>query len=452
MKRPATVLHEQHRFIFLVTLCIGMFMAILDVNVINIATISIQTEFHASVSAITWAVDIYNLSLCGLMLSGGTLADKFGARRIWLSGLALFTCASLGCGASVSIGQLILFRIIQGAGAALFIPASFSLLSAGWPDSHERQQAIGMFGGLVSVAAAAGPVLGGILVSGLGWRSIFLINLPVGLYGFCSGCRLFPVVTPFRTKRLDIAGQILSMISLGCLSWVLIQLPVQPWNQWGMPLITLASLLCAGGFVMVERKCAFPMLPLTFFRSPVFNIANLSGFFINVCYFGSLYALNLILQQHWHYTPFQSGIALLPLASFLFVGNLSAGRLMQRWGIKRQMVAGLLTGSLGYAGMISLNGQITLMTVVAMALLAGGVAFAVPPMTATVLAGRTQDTAGTASAIHTTFRQTGSLIGIALAGLIFSCTQCPIIVLMGVSALIHLMLALINAVIHSEAT
>lgn len=173
MKGPVTVPHERHQFVVLVTLCVGMFMAILDVNVIKIATISIRSEFHAPVSAITWAVDAYNLSLCGLMLSGGTLADRYGSRRIWLSGLVLFTCASLGCGISVAMWQLISFRILQGAGAALFIPASFSLLSAGWPDRHARQQAIGMFGGLVSVAAAAGPVLGGVLVGDFGWRSIF---------------------------------------------------------------------------------------------------------------------------------------------------------------------------------------------------------------------------------------------------------------------------------------
>lgn len=452
MKVPVTVPHERHQFIVLVTLCVGMFMAILDVNVINIATISIRSEFHAPVSTITWAVDAYNLSLCGLMLSGGTLADRYGSRRIWLSGLVLFTCASLGCGMSVAMWQLILFRLLQGAGAALFIPASFSLLSTGWPDRHARQQAIGMFGGLVSVAAAAGPVLGGVLVGDFGWRSIFLINLPVGLYGICSGYRLLPAALPSRLRALDFTGQVLAMATLGCLSWVLIQLPEQKWGQSALPLMALASLLCAGGFVMVEHKSASPMLPLVFFRSPAFNLANLSGFFINVCYFGSLYALSLILQQYWHYTPFQSGMALLPMAFFLFVGNLSAGRLMRRWGIRKQMVTGLLAGSVGYAGMISLHGQITLLAFLSMALLAGGVSFAVPPMTAAVLAGRTQDTAGTASAIHTTFRQTGSLVGIALAGLIFSCTQNPITVLMGLSASVHLLLALMNAGMHSEAT
>uniref|UniRef100_UPI00101F44AD MFS transporter n=1 Tax=Rahnella sp. RFA10(1/100) TaxID=2511202 RepID=UPI00101F44AD len=259
-------------------------------------------------------------------------------------------------------------------------PAIFSLkilmLSSLIPDRHARQQAIGMFGGLVSVAAAAGPVLGGVRVGDFGWRSIFLINLPVGLYGICSGYRLLPAALPSRLRALDFTGQVLAMATLGCLSWVLIQLPEQEWGQSALPLM--------------------------------------------------------------------------PLAFFLFVGNLSAGRLMRRWGIKKQMVTGLLAGSAGYAGMILLNGQITLLVFISMALLAGGVAFAVPPMTAVVLAGRTRDTAGTASAIHTTFRQTGSLVGIALAGLIFSCTQAPITVLMGLSALVHLLLALMNAVMHSD--
>ncbi|NDL64337.1 MFS transporter [Acerihabitans arboris] len=442
MSQPDLVINTQRQMILLITLCVGMFMAILDVNVINIATINIQSEFHSSITAITWAVDAYNLSLSGLMLSSGVLADRFGARRIWLLGIALFTGASAGCGTSGSILELITLRLVQGIGAALFIPASFSLLSAIWPESGSRQRAIGMFGGLVSVAAAAGPVVGGFLVSGMGWRSIFLINLPIGLYGIYSGYRLLPCSPRKNPKGLDMIGQILAIATLGGISWVLIELPMQGWTQSMLPFITLLTLLCAAGFVTVERRTTSPMLPLYFFRSRAFNLANITGFFINVSYFGSLYALSLVLQKQWHYTPFQTGMALLPLAVFLFVGNFSAGRLMSRWGVKTQMIGGLLMGTVGYAGMIALDRQITLAVIIAMALLAGGVAFVVPPMTATVLSGKTQDTAGTASAIHTAFRQTGSLVGIALAGLIFSLADSPLTLLMEISALIHLLLAI----------
>ncbi|MFE8152630.1 MFS transporter [Brenneria goodwinii] len=434
---------KSRRIHILLTLCVGMFMAILDVNVINIATLNIQSEFHSSISALTWAVDAYNLTLSGLMLSAGTLADRYGARRMWLLGLMVFTGASAGCGISGSMPQLIVLRLIQGVGAALFIPASFSLLSAIWPDSLSRQRAIGLFGGMVSVAAAAGPVLGGVLVSYFSWRSIFLINLPIGLYGVLTGYRLLPCPPGNPGKGLDMAGQILAIVTLGCISYVLIQLPAQRWSHSLLPLITLVSLICAAGFIVAERRAVSPMLPLPLFRRRAFNLANLTGFSINVCYFGSLYALSLILQQHLRYTPLQTGLALLPLAVCLMIGNLSAGRLMSRWGVKKQMIAGLLLSGMGYAGMLGLDEQITFFVVMAMALLAGGVAFVVPPMTATVLSGATPDTAGTASAVHTAFRQIGSLMGIALAGLIFSLAASPLALLMAISALIHVLLALV---------
>ncbi|CPR15853.1 MFS transporter [Brenneria goodwinii] len=434
---------KARRIHILLTLCVGMFMAILDVNVINIATLNIQSEFHSSISALTWAVDAYNLTLSGLMLSAGTLADRYGARRMWLLGLMVFTGASAGCGISGAMPQLIVLRLIQGVGAALFIPASFSLLSAIWPDSLSRQRAIGLFGGMVSVAAAAGPVLGGVLVSYFSWRSIFLINLPIGLYGVLAGYRLLPCPPGNPGKGLDMAGQILAIVTLGCISYVLIQLPAQGWSHSLLPLITLVSLICAAGFIVAERRAVSPMLPLSLFRRRAFNLANLTGFSINVCYFGSLYALSLILQQHLRYTPLQTGLALLPLAVCLMIGNLSAGRLMSRWGVKKQMIAGLLLSGMGYAGMLGLDEQITFFVVMAMALLAGGVAFVVPPMTATVLSGATPDTAGTASAVHTAFRQIGSLMGIALAGLIFSLAASPLALLMAISALIHVLLALV---------
>lgn len=446
MMSPLSLVTDEPRQVHtLLTLCAGMFMAILDVNVINIATMNIQSEFHASLSAVTWAVDAYNLTLSGLMLSAGVLADRYGARRMWLLGLVVFTGASVGCGISGSMPQLILLRLAQGVGSALFIPASFSLLSVIWSDNQSRQRAIGLFGGMVSVAAAAGPVLGGFLVGYFSWRGIFLINLPIGLYGVLTGCRLLPCSLANPGKGLDMAGQILAIATLGCISYVLIQLPAQGWSHSLLPFMTLFALICGAGFIVVERRAVSPMLPLSFFRRRAFNLANLTGFLINVCYFGSLYALSLLLQQHLRYTPLQTGIALLPLAACLMVGNLLAGRSMSRWGVKKQMIAGLLLSAMGYAGMLCLDEQVTFPVVIAMALLAGGVAFVVPPMTATVLSGRSPDTAGTASAAHTAFRQIGSLMGIALAGLIFSLAASPLMLLMALAALIHILLALVIA-------
>ncbi|TKI04493.1 MFS transporter [Martelella alba] len=434
------------QFQTLLVLCAGMFMAILDVNVINIATVAIQSRFNASLSALTWAVDAYNLALSSLMLSAGVFTDRYGARRIWLLGLVVFTGMSVGCGLSGSMDLLIVLRLLQGSGAALFIPASFSLLSLIWPERAARQRAIGLFGGIVAIAAAMGPILGGFLVGCFGWRSLFLINFPMGCYGVMAGRRLLPRSAGGKRTGLDAAGQLLGIATLGGFSYVLIQFPSQEWSKSALPVVCLFSLLGAAAFIAAERRAVSPMLPLAFFRYRAFNLANITGFGINACYFGSLYALSLIMQQQWRYTPLQTGMALLPLAVCLMVGNLLAGRLMSRWGVKKQMVAGLAASALGYAAMLCLTPGITLYAIIAMALLAGGTAFVVPPMTATILAGSTAGTAGTASAIHTAIRQTGSLLGIALAGLTLSQAGSPLTLIMTVSALFHGGLALVIGV------
>lgn len=430
------------RFGVLLVLCAGMFMAILDVNIVNIAVVSIQAEFQASLSAMTWAVDAYNLSLAGLMLSAGVLADRHGARRMWLLGLVLFTGASLGCAVSGSMTQLILSRLVQGAGAALFIPASFALMPVIWPDNAVRQRAVGLFGGIVAVAAAAGPVLGGVLISVFNWRSIFLINIPIGLGGLLAASRMLPAVPGRRRPGYDVMGQSFGILGLAGLSYVLIQLPGQGWRDTMIPLAALAALISAAGFFLAERRARAPMIPSALCRNGAFNLANTTGLLMNACYFGGIYALSLLLQQQMHYSPLQTGLALLPLAACLMGGNMLAGRLMVCLGVKKQMVIGLLLSACGYLGMLCLQQRFTPPVVIAMMALAGGTAFVVPPMTVTVLRSAPPSMTGTASAVHTTLRQIGSLIGVALAGLVFTLAQAPLAVLMPAAALIHLLLAL----------
>ncbi|WP_410012782.1 DHA2 family efflux MFS transporter permease subunit [Sodalis sp. C49] len=431
------------QFAVLLVLCAGMFMAILDVNVMNIAIVSIQSEFRTTVAGMTWAVDAYNLALTGLMLSAGALADRHGARRIWMLGLLLFTGASLGCGLSHSIVQLIVLRLAQGMGAALFIPASFALMPLIWPINAARQRAIGLFGGIVSLAAAAGPVLGGFLVGFFSWRSVFLINIPIGLCGLLAAFRLLPVVTGGHGRGFDPAGQGLGIATCAGISYLLIELPTRGWTNGLIQLSAGVALAGAAGFILAERRAVSPLIPQSLFMQRTFNIANLTGMIINVCYFGGIYALSLVLQQHLRFSPLRTGIALLPLAVFLMIGNILSGRLMARWGIKKQMIIGLVLSACGYFGMACLQDHITPLVIAAMAVLAGGAAFVVPPMTAAVLHSAPLSMAATASAVHTTLRQLGSLMGVALAGLAFTLISSPLATLMLVSMLSHLFLALV---------
>jgi DHA2 family methylenomycin A resistance protein-like MFS transporter len=434
---------QRRQFAVLLVLCAGMFMAILDVNVINIAIASIQSELRTTVAGITWAVDAYNLTLTGLMLSAGALADRHGARRIWMLGLVLFIGASLGCGLAHSIGQLIMLRLIQGMGAALFIPASFALMPLIWPDNALRQRNIGLFGAVVSLAAAAGPILGGFLVNFFGWRSVFLINIPIGLCGLLAAFRLLPRVHGGRERDFDMAGQVLGITTLTALSYLLIELPALGWASSLIQLAAGISLAGAAGFIMVERRAVSPLVPQSLFQDAGFTIANLTGMMINVCYFGGIYAMSLELQHHLHLSPLRTGMALLPLALCLMAGNILSGRLMAHWGVKKQMITGLALSACGYLGMLFLADHITPLVIIAMALLAGGAAFVVPPMTSTVLHRAPLAMVASASAVHTTLRQLGSLMGIALTGLVFSLLVSPLAMLMLVSALVHLLLALV---------
>ncbi|XBS69873.1 MFS transporter [Acerihabitans sp. KWT182] len=249
----------------LLVLCTGMFMAILDVNIINIAVVRIQAEFDTTLVAMTWAVDSYNLALAGFMLSSGVLADRYGARRIWLWGVVFFTGASLGCAVSRSITQLILLRLLQGTGAALFIPASFALMPIIWPENTARQRAIGLFGGIVAVAAAAGPVLGGVMIDAFSWRSIFLINIPTGLFAILSACRQLPRAFGNRGGHYDFIGQSTGLLGLACLSYVLIELPAQGWHDVWIRLAALAAFLSAvifsGGTVRPGAHDSAPVIP-----------------------------------------------------------------------------------------------------------------------------------------------------------------------------------------------
>lgn len=284
-------------------------------------------------------------------------------------------------------------------------------------------------------------VLAGILVEHFGWRSLFLINVPVGAYGAWYARQQLPETSKVTTDFLDFRGWILSFFMLACLSFVLIEWPVKYMSSiwlWG---ILLLGVLCLIRFIVVEKRHHSPMLPLSLFHNFAFNLANLTGFFINACYFGGLYALSLMLQQHWHYSPQQTGFILSPLAICLMFGNILAGRTMARWGVKRQMVLGLLLSSIGYLEIAHLTAHLGLVNWAAFVLLSGGVAFVVPPMTAAVLHSAPLRESGRASAVHMTIRQNGSLFGIAFASLILNLSSVPVLLFMGLSFAVQLVLA-----------
>ncbi|WP_065202129.1 MFS transporter [Chromobacterium subtsugae] len=409
--------HPQAGLPALLTLSAGMFMAILDTNIVNLALPELQRGLHASLSQLTWVVDAYVLTFAGLMLSAGWLADRLGARKVFAWGLGLFVLTSLLCGLAANVELLIGARLLQGMAAALFMPSSLGLLRHAFPQPAERARAVGVFGGLVATAAAAGPVLGGLILGPLGWRGAFLVNVPVGLAALLATARAVPAQPPAPGRRPDVPGQLSGMLTLLLASCALIEGPRLA-GGWQLPALLAASAASACLFCLLERGNPQAMVPPQLFRHPAFAAANWVGFAIGAAYFGSLLLLSLYLQQGLRMDALRAGLALLPLALCLTAGNIAAGRLLPRMGARRQIRDGLLLAAAGYL-LLALASRLGLPWLLAAMLpLALGTALAIAPMTATVLESAPPQMGSTASAVLNAIRQAGALVGTAGAALV----------------------------------
>jgi DHA2 family methylenomycin A resistance protein-like MFS transporter len=345
------------------------------------------------------------------------MGDRFGRKGAFLIGLVVFTGASALCGTAPTIWVLQAARVVQGIGAALLVPSSLSLLSAAFPDSREQARAIGIWGGIGGIGAGSGPVLGGLLINTLGWRSAFYINVPVGLIALLLTLR-YVVPTPRSPRRsLDVGAQVLGVIALGLLTFICIE--GGDALSWTSPLL----LVSAGGFVLatllflwIERRARDPMLPLALFSSPTFSTGNLVGLLINFGFYGQLLLISLYFQQVRGYSPLLTGLALLPQAGLISFSSWLSGRVTAHHGPRLPMLIGLLLGAGGLLATMAVTGATTGYPVIAPALMATGLgmSFTMPAMTAAVIASAPADRSGIASAVLNASRQVGGTLGVAL--------------------------------------
>ncbi|NTY39404.1 MFS transporter [Burkholderia diffusa] len=406
------------RHLTLALVAIGMFMAVLDTTIVNVALPAMRASLGATVAHLAWIVDAYTLSFAALILAGGTASDRFGAANVYLAGLALFVGASAACGLAPSVAVLVAARFVQGVGAALFLPASLAIVRGTFEVPAERARAIAVWAGIASVAASVGPVLGGILVEGFGWRSAFLVNVPTGAAAFAGAALLVRMPASRHTRRFDWAGQFASAAALGALCFAAIELPTRGLGApavWGA---MLAAGLATAVLVVVERRVREPMVPPAWFRNRVFVAMNLMGGLVYVGYFGLLFVLSLYLHGSVGLNARQTGLMLLPLALSLSLGNLLSGKLHGRASAAR-----LMSGGLGMAtlAVVALAGALAMrapwpVTWAAMAAFGTGTALSVAPMISTVLDQVPADAAGVASGFLNAARQAGSLLGVAIAG------------------------------------
>jgi DHA2 family methylenomycin A resistance protein-like MFS transporter len=396
---------------------LGFAVVQLDVSVVNVAIKPIGTQLGGSVSDLQWVVNAYTVAFAALILSAGALGDRVGARRVFVSGFALFTVASAACGLSPSLGFLIASRAVQGVGAAVLVPCSLSLLTHTFDDVAGRARAVGQWAAGASIALSGGPVVGGVLTGTLGWRWVFFINAPIGVLGIWLTLRYAGETTRSPDRGVDLPGQLSGATALALLSAATIEGGV---HGFGYGRVLLGYSLCAVaaiGFLVTEARRASPMLPLRLFRSRAFGAATAIGLLLNVGVYGLLFVLSLYFQSERGYSPLQAGLAFAPMTGVVLGSNLLAGSLARRIGAPAVVVAGSTLLLLSAAGLLVAGAGTPYGAIVGQLVALGlGVGLVVPVMTTAVLSSVEPSWSGVASGALNTARQTGSVLGVGLFG------------------------------------
>jgi EmrB/QacA subfamily drug resistance transporter len=401
----------------LVGCCLALFIISLDATIVNVALPAMQSDLHASVSGLQWVIDSYTLVLASLLLLAGSTGDRIGRRAIFQAGLVVFAVGSLACSLAPNLGTLIACRMLQAVGGAMLQPNALSTITNVITDPARRAHAIGMWAGVFGIAAASGPILGGILVATVGWRAIFWVNLPVAAAAFVLVARYAPETKAPRPRRADLLGQLFLIVTLATLTYAVIEGPAR---GWGSAMIIGLFAVAAVGlaiFLLVERRRAEPLLELRFFRSPAFTGAASMATLAFAILAGFLFLNTLYLQEVRGDSALIAGVATLPATVVIAVLSPLTGRLVARRGSRFPMTAAgfFLAGGALVLSQDSVDSSY-LFLAVGYVLLGLGFALINPPITNTAVAGMPQAQAGVASAVATSSRQLGNVLGVAVVG------------------------------------
>jgi DHA2 family methylenomycin A resistance protein-like MFS transporter len=402
----------------LVVMCVGYFLVLLDVTIVNVTLPSIASGLDADVGSLQWVVDAYAIALASLMLAGGSAGDLHGHRRIVLAGLCVFGAASFACGGAPSSGALIAARAVQGVGAALLLPGTLAIVTHAFPEAGEQARAIGLWASIGSLALPAGPLLGGALTAAFDWRAVFLVNVPIVIAALVAARRLLPSTSQDREGEIDVPGALLAAAALAAATFAFVEA-----GRGGHAALVAAAgalaLVCAGAFIAVERTVAHPMLPLALFRRPDFSVANAVAGSMNLATLGMLFVLTLYLQTVQGRSALAAGVAVLPLFLPLSVLAPLAGRLTARAGPRLPITLGLLTAAVGVALLSATSADSSYAQLLPALLLWGiGLGVLTPAVVAAAVRTVPAARAGLASAVNNTARQAGGAIGIAAFGAI----------------------------------
>jgi EmrB/QacA subfamily drug resistance transporter len=406
------------RWAVLSVLCLAVLVVNIDMTILNVALPTLVRKLHATSSGLQWIVDAYAIAFGGLLLVAGSLADRLGRKRMLLAGFCTFAAGSLGAALSDSVGVLIAWRAVMGAGAAMTIPAGLSTLDNVFPDSDERARAIGVWGGTMGVGIALGPLAGGLLLSRFWWGSVFLVNVPLLIIGVVAAWRLVPESRNLGADRPDPVGAALSIVGMGLLLWAIIEAPSRGWTSAGVVLAGIGAVVTLAAFVAWERRSDHPMLKLEFFRSPRFSAATgalLLGLF---ALSGSLFVLTQLLQFDLGFSPLQAGVRILPMAALVAVAAPLSPLIVRAVGSKVTATAGLaaIAGGLWWAAAVS-TVTATYADVLPGLLLVGfGAGLLMPTAADSVLGSIPRAEAGIGSGTYGVAIQVGAALGVAVIG------------------------------------
>lgn len=412
---------HRRRVLVLAICCMSLLIVSLDNTVLNVALPSMRHELHASVSGMQWTIDAYTLVLASLLILAGSTADRIGRRRVFAAGLVLFTAGSALCSLAPTLEWLIAFRMVQAVGGSMLNPVAMSIITNTFTDPKERARAIGVWGAVVGISMAAGPLIGGLLVDSVGWRSIFWVNLPVGLLALALTLRYLPESRAEHPRRSDPVGQLLVMVLLGAMTYGIIEGPAAGWTSPVIVGCALAAVAALTALIVYEPRRAEPLIDPRFFRSAPFSGATVMAVSAFAALSGFLFLNTLYLQDVRGLGALDAGLYMLPMAVPAFLCAPLAGRLVATRGPRLPLlIAGVAMGASGLLfAAFSAEGSTPLM-------FAGYVLFGIgfglvnAPITNTAISGMPRAQAGVAAAVASTSRQTGGALGVAVIGAVLA--------------------------------
>ncbi len=412
---------HDRRWLTLLVLCVSLLVIVIDNTIVNVALPTLVRDLGTSISDLQWVVDAYTLVFAGLLLTAGSLGDRFGRKGALTLGLVIFGGASVAAAFAGGVTPLIAARAVMGIGAALIMPATLSILTNVFTDSRERALAIGLWSGVAGIAVALGPVTGGFLLDHFWWGSVFIVNVPIVIGALIAGHFLVPTSRNPQRPRLDLIGAGLSILGLGALVASIIE---APGNGWTSPVILAGfavSLIALVGFVLWERHVDEPMLDVRFFANARFSAASVNVTLVFFALFGFIFLATQYLQFVLGYSAFDAGLRTLPFATALMVMAPLSSKTVQWFGTKRVVVTGMLVFSAGLV--VASTATVTSgypRVMFAMILMGTGMGLSVAPATESIMGSLPLHQAGVGSAVNDTSREVGGALGVAIVGSMLS--------------------------------